>query len=564
MNFNEFPYVRPDMEAVQARFAKLLESFENAESFPEQDRILEEIQGARGEFESMQRLASIRHTINTTDEFYAREKDYFNEAGPVYQGLVTDYFRKLAESRFRGELESKWGKQLFRLAELSLKTFSQEVLEDLQIENKTVSEYVKLLASAKILFQGEERNLPQLVPFQLSTDREIRKQAMDAKYGFFRENEEKLDEIYDRLVKLRTQIARKLGFSSFTELAYARLDRTDYGPEQVAKFRAQVKERIVPAAGRLKERQRKRLGLETLTYYDDKFTFLSGNAAPKGDAEWILERGRRMYNELSPETDEFFSFMTDKGLLDLLSKPGKATGGYCNYISQFRSPFIFANFNGTSGDIDVLTHEAGHAFQVYTSRDYGVPEYHFPTLEACEIHSMSMEFLTWPWMELFFEGDTDKYKYSHLSGSLLFIPYGVAVDEFQHYVYANPEATPAERKLAWREIEKAYLPHLDYRENDYLERGGFWYQQAHIFKTPFYYIDYTLAQVCAFQFWVKAEEDRDAAWSDYVGLCKLGGSKPFTELVASAGLISPFENGCVDSVVGTIEAWLDGVDDTLL
>lgn len=277
-----------------------------------------------------------------------------------------------------------------------------------------------------------------------------------------------------------------------------------------------------------------------------------------------MENGRNMYRELAPETDEFYTFMVEKNLMDLLAKKGKAGGGFCTYIADYESPYIFANFNGTSGDIDVLTHEAGHAFQVYMSRGFDVSEYQWPTYEACEIHSMSMEFFTWPWMEYFFKEDTVKYKYAHLSEALLFIPYGAAVDEFQHYVYKNPEATPLERKQAWRKLEEIYLPHVDYDGISYLEEGGFWQKQSHIYQSPFYYIDYTLAQICALQFWKKLHEDRESAWQDYLQLCKQGGSKSFLELVSDAKLLSPFEDGSIASVIHEIEEWLYSIDDSTL
>src|SRR5690606_10368746 len=299
-------------------------------------------------------------------------------------------------------------------------------------------------------------------------------------------------------------------------------------------------------------------------YYDESFSFKSGNPVPKGDPEWIIENGKKMYKELSEETNEFFTYMIHSNLMDLVAKKGKAGGGYCTYISEYQAPFIFSNFNGTSGDIDVLTHEAGHAFQVYSSRHFEVPEYNWPTYEAAEIHSMSMEFFTWPWMELFFKEDTDKYKFSHLSEALLFLPYGVAVDEFQHFVYENPNVSPAERNKAWREIEKKYLPYRDYDGNEYLEKGGFWQRQSHIYNDPFYYIDYTLAQICAFQFWKKSRENHEEAWADYIHLCKQGGSKPFTELIKVANLLSPFEEGTVESVVGEIDTWLNSIDDKSL
>jgi M3 family oligoendopeptidase len=547
---------------MEKRFAALLAEFKGAATFAEQDEKMSAINSLRRDFESMDQIAKIRHTVDTFNEEDKREHDYFDEVRPVYQGLITDYYRELVGSRFRRELEEKWGKQLFVKAELMLKTFSPEIIKDLQAENKLASEYTSLLASAKIMFEGEERNLSQLIPFQLSPDREVRRKANEDKYDFFQANEEKLDHIFDQLVQVRTNIARTLGYRDFVELGYARLYRSDYNPELVKGFRDQVLKQIVPVAKKLKERQAKRMGVTSLKFYDEKFIFKSGNPKPQGDESQIIENGRKMYKELSPETDEFFDFMVTNELMDLVSKRGKAGGGYCTFISKYSSPFIFSNFNGTSGDIIVLTHEAGHAFQVYLSRQFQVPEYYWPTLDAAEIHSMSMEFFTWPWMELFFGQDAEKFKFMHLSEAMVFIPYGVTVDEFQHLVYSRPELTPAERKQAWRELEQKYLPYWDYQGNDYLEKGSYWHQQGHIFKNPFYYIDYTLAQVCSFQFWKKANEDKAAAWSDYLRLCQAGGIKPFGELVALADLTSPFQEGCVAEVVAEIEDWLDQVDDS--
>ncbi|WP_078547916.1 M3 family oligoendopeptidase [Litchfieldia alkalitelluris] len=561
MNFNDFTYTRPNMEEVEEEFSSAIEKFSHAQTLEEQNSAMQEINTIRNKVSTVFNLCYIRHTVDTNDEFYKEEQDYLDEIQPLVQGLVSKYYEALVNSKFRSELEGKWGNQLFALAETQLKTFAPEVIEDLQKENKLASEYTKLVASAKIQFEGEERTLAQLQPFGESRDRSVREKANEARFGFFKEHQEQFDEIYDKLIKVRTTIAKKLGYNNFIELGYARLGRTDYTAEMVANFRNQVKEYIVPLAVELRKRQADRIGLESLKYYDEAFKFSSGNAAPKGSPEWIIDNGKKMYEEFSPETNEFFNFMIDNNLMDLVAKKGKASGGYCTYIEDYKSPYIFSNFNGTSGDIDVLTHEAGHAFQVYSSRHFEVPEYNWPTYEACEIHSMSMEFFTWPWMELFFEEDTDKYKFAHLSESLIFLPYGVAVDEFQHFVYENPEVTPAERNQAWREIEKKYMPDRDYDGNMYLENGGFWQRQSHIYTTAFYYIDYTLAQICAFQFWKKSRENHKQAWNDYLVLCKEGGSKPFTELVEVANLLSPFENGTVKSVVGEIEAWLTSIED---
>ncbi|PLR69406.1 M3 family oligoendopeptidase [Bacillus sp. UMB0893] len=564
MKFQEYKYIRPVKEDVEESFYEALEKFKSAGSLEEQEAVIDELNVIRGNISTAFNLCSIRHTIDTNDEFYKEEQDYLDELEPHFKALDTEFYKALVSSAFRNELEEKYGKQLFALADAQLKTFSPEVLEDLQKENKLVTEYTKLVASAKIDFDGKEYTLAQLEPLLESKERDIRKRASDVYFGFYAENGEKFDEIFDKLVKVRTGIAKKLGYANFVELGYERMQRIDFDAAMVKNFRDQIKESIVPMATRLRERQQERLGLDTLAFSDEKLQFTSGNATPKGDAEWIIENGKRMYEDLSPETNEFFDFMIEKNLMDLLAQKGKAGGGYCTYIEDYKAPYIFANFNGTSGDIDVLTHEAGHAFQVYMSRHFNLSEYHFPTHEACEIHSMSMEFFTWPWMERFFKEDTEKYKFSHLSGALLFLPYGVTVDEFQHFIYENPDATPKERKQAWRKIEQKYLPHRNYEDNSFLEEGGFWQRQGHIYNSPFYYIDYTLAQICALQFWKKMHENKEEAWADYLHLCKQGGSKPFLELVQEANLISPFEDGCVQSVTGDIREWLENVEDQKL
>lgn len=559
--FKDFDYKRPDFDAFSREFNTALDAFEYAHSATEQSEVLRHIDAMRTDFSTMYNICMIRHTIDTRDEFYEKENEYFDQQMPAYQGLVTEFYRRLLDAKYRSTLEAEHGKQIFDIAELSLKTFDESVLALLQEENKLSSQYTKVKASATIEFRGESHNLSSIYKYEIDKDRDTRREAAAAKWGFFEQKAEELENIFDQLVKVRHRIAQGLGYENFIGLAYARMMRFDYDAEMVARYREQVKTQIVPIAQRLYERQRQRLGLEKLKYYDEELRFLSGNPSPKGAPDWIVAQAETMYQELSPETDEFFQFMQETELMDLVNRPGKATGGYCTYIGRYQAPFIFSNFNGTSADIDVLTHEAGHAFQMYSSRNIELGDYIMPTTEACEIHSMSMEFFTWPWMERFFQEDTNKYKFAHLSGALYFLPYGVAVDEFQHRVYEHPEWSPAQRNAAWREIEQKYLPQRDYDGHTFLEEGRFWLKQSHIFNVPFYYIDYTLAQICALQFWKKDQEDHEAAWSDYLRLCSAGGSQSFLQLVALANLQSPFKDGCVASVVDVIEQWLTEVDD---
>jgi len=561
MNFNDYKYEHLDLEKTKGEFSELIGSFEKAENVEGQIEAFDKIIKLRNHIETMQTLVSIRHSIDTNDEFYDKENEYMDKISPILFGFTNDFYKALVNSKFKEELIKKYGKLLFDLAENTLKVFSNEIIPDAQEENRLSSKYSKLIASAKIDFDGKELNLSQMVPYTQSKDRNVRIEAAKKVAQFFAENQEEFDNIYDSLVKVRTKMAQKMGYKNYVEFGYKQLSRLEYDAKMVEGYRKQVLENIIPLHTELRKRQEKRLGVEKLRFYDEPIKFNSGNADPHGSPEWILNHGKTMYKELSKETDEFFTFMTENNLLDLLSKKGKMSGGYCTYIPEHKAPFIFANFNGTAHDIDVLTHEAGHAFQVYQSRSFDVPEYLWPTYEACEIHSMSMEFLTWPWMNLFFENDTEKYKFIHLSEALLFIPYGVTVDEFQHWVYENPEVTPQERREKWLEIEKKYLPTRDYGEADELKNGIFWFRQGHIFSSPFYYIDYTLAQVCAFQFWIKSREDMEKAWQDYLNLCKLGGSKSFFELMKSANLKNPFEEGTLAAVIPKIKEYLDSVDD---
>ncbi|HQN74443.1 MAG TPA: M3 family oligoendopeptidase [Bacillota bacterium] len=563
MKFKDFVYERPDIENYIKRFKELLALIGESETAETEIKAIKNLFDLNDEMDTLITLVSIRNSLNTQDEFYEKEQDFFNENVPALQEYEHIFSSKILKSKNRLVLEQEFGSLLFKQAELRQKTFSPEIIPLLQTENKLDTEYSKLIASAKIEFDGDVYNLSNMTPFLQNLDRDIRHRAQLKVSEFFQSNEDTLDRIYDDMVKVRTEIAKKLGYENYVQLGYDRLGRTDYNHEDVANYRKQIYRDVVPLVTELKKRAAKRIGIKDPKSYDLTLSFLSGNPTPKGDRKWQVEIAKNMYEEMSTETAEFFHFMLDQDLLDLDSLPGKAGGGYCTYIPKYRAPFIFANFNGTSHDVDVLTHEAGHAFQVYSSRD-NYPQYRWPTFEAAEIHSMSMEFLAWPWIDGFFKEDADKYKFFHLDSSISFLPYGVAVDEFQHEIYSRPDMTKEERKAAWRKIEKKYLPFKDYDDDHFLEKGTYWYRQGHIFGSPFYYIDYTLAQVLAFQYWVKSRENHQEAFKSYLSLCRLGGSKSFVNLIKAVNLDNPFVDGTVRKVIEPIKAYLDGVDDKKL
>ncbi|UPQ85231.1 M3 family oligoendopeptidase [Ignavigranum ruoffiae] len=557
MKFSEFPYRRPDLEAVKADFDQHIEQIKQADQAKDIKNAIKNIQDLQTMIETQATLASIRNSIDTRDAFYEEEMAFWDEHLPIIQEWVTSYYQAVLDLENLEDYAELFPATLVKMAENSIRVFDPKIIPLLQQENKLTTEYDKLIASAVIEYKGQTYNIPGLGKFMQSTDRQERQTVNELLAQFFADHEEDFDRIYDDLVKVRNQMALDLGFKDFTEMGYARMNRLDYNRSDVEVYRQEVLKYVVPVAKAYYQRQQERLGLSELKYYDLPIEFEDGNATPEGTPEEILDAAIKMYSELSPETSEFIDFMVKHRLMDLVTKPGKRAGGYCTYMPDFNSPFIFSNFNGTSGDVDVLTHEAGHAFQVYESRWISAPEIVFPTYESCEIHSMSMEFFAWPWMELFFGDQTDKYKYAHLGGAITFLPYGVLVDHFQHEVYEHPQWTPAERKHRWRELEQMYLPWKDYDGNDFFERGGFWFKQGHIFSSPFYYIDYTLAQMCALQFWQRNHVEEDAsAWSDYLELCQVGGTKSFLELVALGHLKSPFETDSLKHLAADVDQYL--------
>lgn len=549
MKFQDMPYTRVDFEAVKEEFAQIVKEFEEAKSGEEQFAAHQKYYALTDQVATNMTLAHIRFDIDTTDEFYNKEREYYDQIGPVLNNMIVAYQKKMYESPYRAYLEEKIGPVAFKNMEIAQKAMDEKLIPLMQEENALTVEYDKLIAGAKIEFDGKELNISLLRPYLVSNDREVRRAAWRKMSDFFEANEVQLDEIYDKLVKNRTAQAKEMGYENFLELGYYRMNRNCYGKDEVENFRKQVKEVLVPYAEALHEQRRQRLGLEELKSIDESVYFLNGNPAPIGTPEEILEAGQKMYGELSPETKEFFDFMMENQLFDVLGRKTKRAGGYMTYLPLYESPFIFANFNGTSGDVDVITHECGHAFQGYLSGKDPIREHAEITMETAEIHSMSMEFFTEKWMELFFGDRAEEYRQMHLEDAVAFIPYGCMVDEFQHIVYGNPDLTPAQRKEAWVKLEKEYKPHLDYEDMAFFAKGGFWQKQMHIYDRPFYYIDYCLAQTCALQFKAKMDADFDSAWAAYLKLCKLSASDFYTNMLKEVGLDCPFEDGCLKNIV---------------
>lgn len=559
--FEQWPFKVPSIKGIIKKIEKQTLALQNASSKEEALKVWKSASRVSDNFSNEITHVQVLFTLNTQDPKYKKANDKMDNGLPLVQASLLKFQKALMDSKYRPYLEEKLGSFLFTMIEYSLKSFDEKIIPEAQKENELSSRYAATVAAAKVEFRGQIYNLPQMGKFMQDKDRVTRKEASAAYYGYLETIKDQLEDIYDQLVHVRDQMAKKMGFKSYTELAYIRMNRFDYSPKMVASYREQIKDVVTPIAGKIMKAQFKRTGIKDPHVYDLGFEFKDGNPLPLGTTQDKIASAQKMYDLLSPETSYFFKFMADHHVLDLEAKPGKSSGGYMTYFPKYKIPFIFSNFNGTSGDVDVLTHEFGHSFQAYMSRNIKIPEYRSPTMESCEIHSMSMEFFAEPYMDLFFD-DPVKYRYSHLAASISFLPYGVTVDEFQHWVYANPNATPAERDAEWHELELKYTPYkvACYKDCEYMASGHRWLMQLHIFENPFYYIDYTLAQVMAFQFFNLDRKNHKLAWNRYLKLCKMGGKYPFVTLVSKDHMKSPFDEGVVGKAIKPLVKVLKSYD----
>lgn len=553
---SEMKYERVDKEQAIKDIDSIIERVGKAKSGDELLALRNEYNSLSEQIGTMARLASTRLNLNSRDEFYTAEMDYYNACLPEIQMYDIKFTKAFLASPVLDEAKKSLNPLVITMMELSLKCADERVLEEMQEENKLTTEYSKFVSELTYDFRGERLTLGALRKFMQDSDRATRAEAYNALGKTLGENSEFLDTIYDKMVKVRDKMAKKLGYDNYVALGYNLMQRTAYDKEAVKVFRENVLTDLVPVICELKNKIAAKLGIDKMKLYDDN-TYSENDPAPILDAEGILNAGKEMYHEMSPETCEFIDMMFESDAFDVMPREGKWTGGYMTFFPLYKQPFIFANFNGTTADVDVITHEAGHAFAYYVGASDMTPELQLGGMETAETHSMSMEFFAWKYIDKFFGDGADAYKYKHLFSALAFIPYGTIVDYFQEIVYENPEMSPEERKAVWRELEAKFRPWMNARGIEYIEEGTRWQYQNHIFQSPFYYIDYCLAQTIAFEFLKLSLEDYDKALKTYIAHAKRTGNYGITDLVKMAGLKSPFEKGALSEVAEFCEKLLE-------
>lgn len=550
-------YIRPDVEIILYEYDKIINNFTNSKDLDSQIKCIRDHNNIFRDFQTMATIANIKYTIDTSNKLFETENKFIKENSPVIEDKVQILYNKILNSKYINEIANVFGDMFITKLKLSSKTFSNKIIHLLKLENSLKLDYQKLIASAKINFDNKILNLPQLSPYKSNINRNIRKQAYIAEGTFLESIKPQLDDIFNNLVKIRTEIGTILNYDNFIPIAYYRMDRDCYNSDHVKNYRDNVLNIIVPEVLKIKQNQKQRLGLDQLKFYDDTLAFKDGNPMPFGSYQDTINAAKQMYSKMGKITNHFFNFMIDNNLFDLISKPNKASGGYCTFIPKYKTPFIFSNFNGTSADVDVLTHEAGHALASFIARDHELLETISPSLETCEVHSMSMEYLSWPWLDLFYKDSTEKAKIFQLESSLAFIPYGCMIDEFQHDIYLNPTMTSEQRDNLWMELESKYRPYNKFEDIPFYSKGCGWQRQLHVYTSPFYYIDYCLAETIALQFWALSNKDYEQTFNKYIDFVKIGGKDNFINSIKKCDLKNPFEPDTLKYIIKSVNEYFN-------
>ena len=559
MKFSEMTYTRPYIDALLARCKELAARAAAAPDGEALVKLYYEQSEAFAEYNTASQLANIHYTCDTRDAYWKAEQDFFDANGPAVTNASVEISRAFLANPHVDALTKAFGTTCVAGMKNAVLGMDDRTVELQQQFNALVSKYQQVYGGALVELDGKQLTIPQLGPYKENLDPAVRRAAYEAEAGYFDAHRAELDELYGQIVQNLNQQAKVLGYKDYSELSYVRMNRIGYGAKEIKAFRDQVANDVVPLLQKVMAMRAKRTGIEHPAFTDLPVMFKDGNPKPIPGYKARMDAARTMYHELSPETAKFIDFMQDNELFDVESRPGKMSGGYMTSLPSYKAPFIFANWNNTSGDVDVLTHECGHAFEGYVAeRDPHVPaDLECPGMESAEIHSMAMEFLTAPWHHLLFGKDTDKYALLHAEDSFVFLAYGCAVDEFQHIMYQNPDLTPDQRNAEWLKLEKKYRPWVDFDNLPFYGRGAGWQRQLHIYECPFYYIDYCLSTMAALQFFLLSLTDHKDAWERYLRLVRRAGLASYTELLETAGLKVPFEDGSIKGIAQQMTDWLE-------
>lgn len=546
ITFSDIPYFRIDMERFSAWFNQALSLLENARTFEQAYEGILDIDSMMEKYGTMACICEIRNTMDVTDEFYRIEAKFYETAQTEFEGLMNRFYSAIVNSPYAKALEKYLGHDFFKKADMKRQGFCAEAEELMQRENALSARYSEMTATLTAEVEGKRVPLSALAQKAAEGDLKVRKECSLILQKAWASISADLDDVFDELVKTRAGIAKALSQESYTDVAYLNRSRTSYTREEVKRFRDAVKDKIVPVVEGIYQRQSKSLGRDVLFDYEEDYQPPEKRIKPCAD---ITGGFGRIYERLSRETDIYYRELMERRFYDLDIRPGKIMGAYSNMVGRYHMPFIFETYNSTFGAVKTFSHETGHGFHSYVNRGEAFQFLQSCSFDLAEIHSIGMEFLIWPYLdEILLPGQEKEYQYQHLKSALAFIPYGCAIDEFQETIYDSPGLSKEERLQTFKRLEKAYLPWRRYETDLFFAQGRFWQKQTHVFKWPFYYIDYVLAQICALQIHYLNKEDSKKAWKCYTDILKDSAFFSFSETIQKAGLDSPFDEATIESL----------------
>ena len=556
-NFKDLQYVRPNFDEVNESIVRLTDGAKKARNFEELKGIIKDFEVVYGSLHTNLAIAMIRAYLDSSDEYYNGEmqEGMQKEATLNYN----DFYKAILNSPFKEDINKEFGKQyLLKLSDsINLKSKGTDLIEK---EQELIFKYQKLKATLRIDFKGQSLSEGEIRKYMTNEDRSIRKEATDSLNKAYMENKKGFGDILNELVKVRNEIAKANGFDSFADYMNLEKGRRDYGQRELLDFVSNIKEELKDILLQTSKDQAKRLGLKRLAYYDKGISFIDGNAKPIGDGKVLLEKAKEMYKDLGSDISELYNEMVDKNYIDVDQSPNKISGmGFCTELYTLNFPYIFGNCNGTIHDVDVLTHEIGHAYQMYLSLKKQ-PLYTYTSMpnDVAEIPSKAMEHFTQDYAELFFGEDTKKFKFQFLVKALDELISYSAIHEFESWLYENEEATLEEKADKYFEGVKTIDPGVDYSEVDEIEAGqGLLFRSMGVYMFPFYLISYAISAISAMELAKRMSEDKNATWEDYKSLCSSGGSLPYYELLKTANLSSPFEKETIKNSIGYIKGKLE-------
>jgi oligoendopeptidase F len=515
--------------------------------------------------EARERLYVAR-TLDTADE--ARESRY-NDFLEKVDTPAEEHDQVLKKMLLESDLEPDGFAIPLRNLRAQAQLFREANLPLLVEEIKLASEYDKLIGAQSVEWEGEKTTLPRLYRELERPDRTIREKAWRLAMGRYQADRPAINDVWKSLFRLRSEIAANANLPDYRAYAWQQRLRLEYTPEDCMEFHESIESVAVPAAARILERRREALQLDALRPWDLQTDIFGRQPLePFSTAEELIGKASNIFHAVDPALGDYFDQMDSEDLLDLDNREGKAPGGYAEYFLTVRRPFIFMNAVGSAGDVRTMLHEGGHAFHVFDFATLPYVQQMTIPHEFAEVASMSMELLSAPYLTtdnggFYSEPDAARSRINHLEGIVLFWPYMAVVDAFQHWAYTNSEAAadPDSCDEAWARLWDRFMPGVDWSGLEQEKMTG-WHRKLHIFRYPFYYVEYGLAQLGAVQVWKNAMQDQAKAVKQYREALALGGTAPLVELYRRAGANLAFDTKTLGEAVSLIETTLSELEQT--